>query len=129
MPSILSEHVGNLCIPPVKRYDFSIGRCTSTLGTSSAFLNDKFPEHWIGRGGPAASPPKSPDINPLYFFLWGYVKIEVFKGLQHLKGRITQAFAQVTVLMLDEPWKELLRRLKMLTDNRGSHVEVNYRFS
>ena len=91
-----------------------------------AFLKDKFLERWIGRGGPAAWPPRSPDINSLDFFLWGYVKIEVFKSLQHLKGRITQAFAQVTVLMLDKTWKELLRRLKMLTDNRGSHVEVYY---
>ena len=56
--------------------------------------------------------------------MWGYVKIEVFISLQHLKDRITKAFAQVTVLMLDKTWKELLRRLKMLTDNRGSHVEV-----
>ena len=55
-----------------------------------AFLN-KFLERWIGRGGPAAWPPRSPDINSLDFFLWGYVKIEVFKSLQHLKGRITQA--------------------------------------
>ena len=53
----------------------------------------------------------------------------MFKSLQHLKGRIPQAFAQVTVLMLDKTWKELLRRLKMLTDNRGSHVEVYYWFS
>ena len=46
-----------------------------------AFLNDKFLERWIGRGGPAAWPPRSPDINSLDFFLWGYVNIEVFKSL------------------------------------------------
>ena len=84
----------------------------------------------IGKGGPAARPPRSPDINPLDFFLWGYVKTEVFKtpvtSLQHLKDRITQAFAQVTVHMLDKTWKELLRQFKMLTDNGGSHFEVYY---
>ena len=50
--------------------------------------DNTFLERWIGRGGPAAWPPRSPDINPLDFFLWGYVKIclEVFKSLQHLKG-------------------------------------------
>ena len=56
------------------------------------------------------------------------MKIKVLKSLQHLKDRITKAFAQVTVLMLDKTWKELLRRLKMLTDNRGSHVEVTTDF-
>ena len=46
-----------------------------------AFLNDTFPERWIGRGGPAAWPPRSPDIYSLDFFLWGYMKIEAFKSL------------------------------------------------
>ena len=46
-----------------------------------AFLNDKFLERWIGRGGPAAWPPRSLDINSVDFFLWGYVKIEVFKSM------------------------------------------------
>ena len=91
-----------------------------------AFLNDKFLERWIGRGGPAAWPPRSPDINSLDFFLWGYVNIEVFKSLPHLKGLITKALAQVTALMLDKTLKELLRRLKLLTNNHGSHVEVYY---
>ena len=52
-----------------------------------AFLNDKFLERWIARGGPATWPPRSPDINPLDFILWGYVKIclEVFKSLRILK--------------------------------------------
>ena len=129
MPSKLSEYDGNLCISPVKNqattYAFSIGRCPPHWGLQvCTVLKDKFLERWIGRGGPTAWPPRSPDINPLDFFLWGYVKIEVFKSLQHLKYQITQAFAQVTVLMLDKTWKELLRRLKMLTDNRGSHVEA-----
>ena len=47
-----------------------------------AFLKDKFLERWIGRGGPAAWPPRSPYINPLCFFLWGYVNKEVFSILK-----------------------------------------------
>lgn len=69
-----------------------------------AFLNDKFLERWIGRGGPAPWPPRITDINPLYIFSRGCVKIEVFKS-EHLKSRITQAFAQATVLILDKTWK------------------------
>ena len=44
-----------------------------------AFLNDKFRERWIGRSGPTAWSPRSLDITPLDFFLWVYVKTEVFK--------------------------------------------------
>ena len=72
-----------------------------------AFLKDKFLERWLG--GPAAWPPRSPDINSFDFFLWGYVKTEVFKtpvtSLQHLRDCTTQTFAlQVTDLMGDKPW-------------------------
>jgi hypothetical protein len=42
------------------------------------FLNEKFPNRWIGRGGPIPWPPRSPDITPMDFFLWGYVKDRVF---------------------------------------------------
>jgi hypothetical protein len=33
-------------------------------------LNARYRGHWIGRGGPIAWPPRSPDLNPLDFFLY-----------------------------------------------------------
>ena len=33
------------------------------------FLNDTFPDRWIGRDGPILWPPCFPDITPLDFFL------------------------------------------------------------
>ena len=33
------------------------------------FLNETFPNRWIGRNGPTPWPPRSPDITPLDFFL------------------------------------------------------------
>ena len=39
------------------------------------FLNETFSDRWIGRDGPILWPPRSTDITPLDFFLWGcYVK-------------------------------------------------------
>jgi hypothetical protein len=64
-----------------------------------------FPNRWIGRNGPTPWPSRSPDINPLYFFLWGYVKDKVFStpvpDITNLKARITDAFATITEGMLD----------------------------
>ena len=37
-------------------------------------LNERFPDAWIGRNGPIPWPPRSPDLSPLEFFLWGYIK-------------------------------------------------------
>ncbi|KAJ4425396.1 hypothetical protein ANN_28011 [Periplaneta americana] len=49
-------------------------------------------EGWIGRGGPIAWPPLSPDLTPLDFFLWGFVKDHVYNtrvdNLQVLRQRI-----------------------------------------
>jgi len=38
------------------------------------FPNNRLPGRWIGRGGPTAWPPTSPDLTPLDLFLWGCVK-------------------------------------------------------
>jgi len=34
-------------------------------------LNERFPDAWIGTGGPKPWPLRSPDLSPLDFFLWG----------------------------------------------------------
>ena len=33
-------------------------------------MDRRFEQRWIGRGGPIACPPGSPDLTPLDFFLW-----------------------------------------------------------
>ncbi|EFN65845.1 hypothetical protein EAG_02386, partial [Camponotus floridanus] len=45
-----------------------------TIAIIRQFLNEKFGNKWIGRKGPRQCPPQSPDLTPLDFFLWGYVK-------------------------------------------------------
>ena len=42
-------------------------------------LNAVFPDRWIGRGGPIPWPARSPDLNPLDYFLWGYLKSLLFE--------------------------------------------------
>jgi len=41
-------------------------------------LNERFPDAWIGRDGPIPWPPRSPDLSPLDFFLWRYIKNTVY---------------------------------------------------
>ena len=93
-----------------------------------AALDAHFLGRWIGRDGPIAWPPHSPDITPLDFFLWGYVKDIVFRtkvtGLQDLKTRIQAAVATVTPDMLARTWQEIDYRLDILRATNGAHVEV-----
>jgi hypothetical protein len=55
---------------------------------------------WVGRDGPIPWPPRSPDITPLDFFLWGYVKDIVYKtpvtSLDELKLRTVAAIETIT---------------------------------
>ena len=71
------------------------------------FLTENFPDIWIGRSGPVAWQHRSPDLTPLDFFFWGFVKNVVYQGdrtttLQELKGRITNVAALVTLQMLQK---------------------------
>ena len=38
------------------------------------WLNDHFPSRWIGHRWPIEWPPRSPDLSPPDFFLWGELK-------------------------------------------------------
>jgi hypothetical protein len=42
------------------------------------YLDVVFPGKWIGRAGPVEWPPRSPDLTPLDYFLWGYLKSHAF---------------------------------------------------
>ena len=41
------------------------------------YLNHKFPSPWIGHGSTQNWPPRSSDLNPLYYHVWGYMKTMV----------------------------------------------------
>ena len=43
------------------------------------FLNQTLLDRWIGWGGPIPWLPRSPDITPLDFLLWDYVKDIVYR--------------------------------------------------
>ena len=44
--------------------------------------------------------------------------------ITNLKARITDAFATITVDMLENTWREIDYRLDVLRATKGAHVEV-----
>ena len=74
-----------------------------------ASLDDAFPDNWIGRGGPTAGSARSPDVTPLDFFLWGYVKGRFYKtpvnDMDHLNEKIREAVASVSCVMINATWR------------------------
>ena len=92
------------------------------------FLNETFPNRWIGRTGPTPWPPRSPDITPLDFFLCGYVKDRVYRtpvrDVETLQSRIIEVLATVNEKMLENTWREIEYRLVILRATNVAHVEV-----
>lgn len=65
------------------------------------YLNEKFHRRWIGIGSQTQEwPPRSPDLTPMDFFLWGYVKEKVYATqsttIADIKLRIERAFRDIT---------------------------------
>jgi hypothetical protein len=91
------------------------------------WLNSHFPGKWIGRGGPIGWAPRSPDLTPLDFFLWGYLKSRVYvdrpRTLDDLRANIVNACATVTPEMLKNVRAEWDLRLKHCIAKDGEQFE------
>ncbi|KAJ4428119.1 hypothetical protein ANN_24133 [Periplaneta americana] len=91
-------------------------------------LHNHFPGRWIGRGGPIAWPPRSPDLTPLDFFLWGFVKDRVYNtrvdNLQVLRQRFIDTVRSVTPQILHNAWREIEYRLDVCRAITWGHVEI-----
>jgi hypothetical protein len=100
------------------------------LVLSENFLTCIFLGVGIGRDGPIPWPPRSPDITPLDFFLWGYVKGIVYKtktpvsSLHELKLRIVAAIETATPEMLENTWREIEYLSDILRATKVAHVKV-----
>jgi hypothetical protein len=64
-------------------------------------LTREFPGRWIGRDGPIAWPPCSPDLNPLHFYLRGHLKSLVYStpvdDVETLQNQIVAGFEFVII--------------------------------
>ena len=83
-----------------------------------ALLNRVLQHRWIGRAAKGDNhllpwPPRSPDLTPRDFFLWGFVKDSVYvpplpMSLKELRDRITHALQTITADILQESGMNLI---------------------
>lgn len=89
-------------------------------------LRQMFPGQLISRGGDIVWPARSPDLTPCDFFLWGYLKAEVFKhrprNLQDLKQAIRDEVQRIPQAMLERVHDSFRIRLQQCIDNHGHHL-------
>ncbi|KAA6386810.1 MAG: putative transposable element tc3 transposase [Streblomastix strix] len=90
-------------------------------------LDEEFPRRWIGRSGPIEWPPRSPDLTPLDYWLWGILRDGVYsprpKTLEGLREAIIRECQKVTPAMCKKAIHSLNWRLESLRDSGGQQVE------
>ena len=100
------------------------------LGLVRDTLQGHFPNRFVGIGHEIEWPPRSPDLTPCDFFLWGYVKSKVYTSppgtLDELRNRITAAFQEVPRDMVARAVGSMRRRAAICVGNNGFHVEGRF---
>ena len=71
--------------------------------------------------------PHSPDLNPLDFFLWGYLKDNVFRGrpqtIPELKQAVAQKIREIELPTCTRVVDNFVRRVKLCIQRGGRHLE------
>ena len=72
-------------------------------------------------------PARSPDLNPLDFFCWGFLKSKVFSPMPHtmqqLKTRIRQEVANLDQAMIRRACADVNARCTRVVDAAGGYIE------
>ncbi|GFV62020.1 uncharacterized protein TNCV_4108231 [Trichonephila clavipes] len=114
--------ITNFFIPELNNHDVQElwfqqdGATCHTARATIDLLKDTFGGRLISRFGPVNWPPRSCDLTPRDYFLWGYVKSLVYADktqmLDHLEDNIRRVIADLDVqirLQPSQPWQSYAR--------------------
>lgn len=94
------------------------------------YLHQTFPNRIITSGGTIAWPPRSPDLAPLDFFLWGYIHQQIHtydhqrpNNLDELRQKLIDSANSVTPEMLSNVRNEFYYRICHCQELRGGIFE------
>jgi hypothetical protein len=86
-------------------------------------LNNTYHDRRIGRGGPAARPPRSPDLDPLDFNLCGHLRALVYAvpvdNEEALHHRIVDACQTIFEWM----WRSIMRHVEVCVESHEGHFK------
>lgn len=92
--------------------------------TTTVLLQDFFGDRLIGKG---KYPPRSPDLTPLDYFLWGYLKSKAFRNnpnnIDQLKTNIRDLINEISRNTLKKVSRNLLKRADLCINVNGGLFE------
>ncbi|GFT73317.1 putative DD41D transposase [Trichonephila clavipes] len=122
--------ITNFFIPELNNHDAQElwfqqdGATCHTARATMDLLKDTFGDRLISRFGPVNWPPRSCDLTPLDYFLWGYVKSLVYadkpQTRDHLENNIRRVIADIRPQMLEKVIENWASRLDYIRASRGS---------
>ncbi|CAG4965031.1 unnamed protein product [Colias eurytheme] len=103
------------------------GATPHTARTTMSLLREEFPGKLISRFGDISWPPRSPDLTPLDFFLWGYLKGKVYESnptnLSDLKENIVREMNAIPRSVLQRVAQNTLERIRECVRRDGKHLD------
>ena len=91
------------------------------------YLDETFPERWIGSRGRIEWPHRSPDLTPLDFYLWGHLKTVVYRtkrnSLEDLENIILDAVSGIFHQHVQNVLSQFSKRLVHCQVTEGRHFE------
>ena len=94
---------------------------------SLGILRDMFPGHLVSLRGDIGWPLRSPDLTPCDFFLWRYIKSQMYQhrlaNLEELKAAITHEINTIPQDMVERAMVNFRERLQNCIDIGGRHLK------
>ncbi|GFY25274.1 uncharacterized protein TNCV_2483941 [Trichonephila clavipes] len=122
--------ITNFFIPELNNHDVQElwfqqdGATCHTARATIDLLKDTLGDRLISRFRPVNWPPRSCDLTPLDYFLWGYAKSWVYadkpQTLDHLEDNIRRVIADIRPQMLEKVIENWTSRLDCIRASRGS---------
>jgi hypothetical protein len=102
------------------------GATAHTARVTMNCLKQMFPGRLISLRGDVTWPPRSPDLAPCDFFLWGYLKSKVYinrpNTLEDLRNNIEAEIGRIPVDMLVRVHENFRKRMQQCVDSEGRHL-------
>lgn len=103
------------------------GATAHTARDTMTVIQALFPQKLISRFGDLAWPPRSPDITPCDFFLWGYLKSKVYSNqprtISDLKRNIQSEIENISPQLCRKVFINLQTRLQETVRMDGKHLD------
>ena len=108
----------------IKHYFQQDGAPAHTANEVQNYLKQQFSERFLDK---TMWPPRSPDLNPCDFYLWGYLKSVVYnplpKNLDELKANIKKEIEKIEEETLKKIFLNLEKRCHLVIEANGGFIE------